>query len=159
MKRKNVKLLPTVCLMVLLLMGIFSIPVHAENTYVINGKQIRLSDFSWPGPGRCWTFANSVYEAIWGVEFDSTFTGTAAKGHNMLRNLPDSELTFTKEHLVAYVSEAPLGSVIRISNSTYLHSTDGDGGHSVVIGPEGQQWIYHIRKLECRQAGDLLDMG
>ncbi len=133
MKRKNVKLLPTVCLMVLLLMGIFSIPVHAENTYVINGKQIRLSDFSWPGPGRCWTFANSVYEAIWGVEFDSTFTGTAAKGHNMLRNLPDSELTFTKEHLVAYVSEAPLGSVIRISNSTYLHSTDGDGGHSVVI--------------------------
>lgn len=133
MKRKNVKLLPTVCLMVLLLMDIFSIPVHAENTYVINGKQIRLSDFSWPGPGRCWTFANSVYEAIWGVEFDSTFTGTAAKGHNMLRNLPDSELTFTKEHLVAYVSEAPLGSVIRISNSTYLHSTDGDGGHSVVI--------------------------
>lgn len=132
MKRKNVKLLPAVCLMVLLLMCIFSIPVHAENTYVINGKQIKLSDFSWQGTSGCWAFANNVYKAIWGTNFDSTFTGSAAAGHNMLRDLSDSELTFTKEHLIAYVSEAPLGAVIRICDSSYLHGSDG-WGHNVVI--------------------------
>lgn len=50
----------------------------------------------------------------------------------MLRNLSDGELTLTIEHLKTYVSNAALGSCLRICNSEYLHGGDG-WGHSQII--------------------------
>ena len=49
-----------------------------------------------------------------------------------MRNLSDGELTLTVNHLKSYVSNASLGSCLRICNSEYLHGSDG-WGHSQII--------------------------
>lgn len=118
-------------LSIVMLLGLLP-AAAAVNTYYINGKAIQYTDVAWPGNSGCWTYVNNLYKLIWGVNFDSTFTGSAAAGHNMLRDLSDSDLSFTKDHLKAYVSQAALGSTIRICNSEWLHSSDG-WGHSLLI--------------------------
>ena len=101
--------------------------VNIGHLYVINGVMVRNSDF--PSEHyECWTYANNVYAKIWGHNFLNLFNGT----ENMLRNLPDEDLTLTPEHLKAYVSAAPAGSVLRVCDAQYLHADDG-WGHSQVI--------------------------
>lgn len=101
--------------------------VYGAKTYEINGKKVSVNDFS-SSPNECWVYANHLYRKIWGENFSNSFSDT----DNMLRKLPDSELTLTPEHLKAYVSQAELGSCLRICNSEYLHGTDG-WGHSQII--------------------------
>ena len=116
-----------------LVFGICSLPqADAANTYVINGASIRHNSVAWPGKNECWVYANGIYKLIWGKNFDSTFTGSAAAGHNILRNLPDEKLVFTEENLKAYISQARPGAIIRICDAKYLHALDG-WGHSLVM--------------------------
>ena len=110
---------------VLLLMA--SMPVNASNAYVINGVTIRWDDYS-SSPDDCWNYANNVYTKIWGQSFSSVFDDNS----NSLRDLSDSQLTLTAEHLKEYVSNAALGSCLRICNSDCLHSYDS-WGHSQII--------------------------
>ena len=104
-----------------------SFSCFASNEYNINGKNIHFDDFS-SSPNECWTYANNVYFKILGQNFSNSFDDS----NNSLRNLSDSDLALTLEHLKAYVSDAALGSCLRICNSDYLHGSDG-WGHSQII--------------------------
>ena len=63
---------------------------EAANAYTINGKTVRYTDVGWLGNGRCWEYANRIYNLIWGKRFSSDFVGDSTNGHNLLRNLPDN---------------------------------------------------------------------
>ena len=122
----------TICYLafVLILLPFFAnsiLVADASNAYVINGVTVHYDDFT-SSPNECWAYANNVYNKIWGHNFSNSFSDS----ENSLRNLSDSELTLTEEHLKAYVGNAALGSCLRICNSEYLHGSDG-WGHSQII--------------------------
>ena len=100
----------------------------AAKTYLINGKSISWDNYSLSSPSECWDYAQKIYTDIWGTPFSNDFNEST----NSLRNLTDSELTLTEEHLKKYVSNAKLGAVLRICNKEYLHGSDG-WGHSQII--------------------------
>ena len=114
-------------LAVLMIATLLPVTALAYTTYYINGVAVRCDDFD-SSPNECWTYANNIYNKIWGQQFNSLFDDSA----NSLRNLSDSELTLTAEHLRNYVSNAALGSALRICSSEYLHAGDG-WGHSQII--------------------------
>ena len=114
-------------LVVLMIATLLPVTALAYTTYYINGVAVRCDDFD-SSPNECWTYANNIYNKIWGQQFNSLFDDSA----NSLRNLSDSELTLTAEHLRNYVSNAALGSALRICSSEYLHGGDG-WGHSQII--------------------------
>ena len=101
--------------------------VNIGHLYEINGVLVRNSDFP-SEPQECWAYANNIYAKVWGYHFGGYFN----ESDNMLRNLPDEELTLTPEHLKAYVSAAPAGAALRVCNGDYLHGND-IGGHSQII--------------------------
>ncbi len=101
--------------------------VNAASTYSINGVSVHYTDYA-SSPNECWVYANNFYKKIWGVNFSNSFSESS----NSLRNLADTDLTLTADHLKTYVSNAALGSCLRICNSEYLHGTDG-WGHSQII--------------------------
>ncbi len=103
-------------------------PAESSNSYIINGKTVSISDYPTSQESDCWNYANDIYEDIWGVKFTNSFSESS----NMLRNLSDSEITLTEAHLKEYVSNAEIGSCLRICDSEYLHGTDG-WGHSQLI--------------------------
>lgn len=126
MKKRVMSYFLTICIVCTMLTGI--VPVaNASNAYVINGVTVHWDDFT-SSPNDCWTYANNVYKKIWGQNFSSVFNDN----NNSLRNLSDSELTLTAAHLKDYVSNAALGSCLRICNSEYLHGYD-NWGHSQII--------------------------
>ena len=104
-----------------------TIEVYAIGSYTINGVTVKYTDFS-SSPDECWVYANNIYKKIWGTNFTYAFSSN----DNMLRNLSDGELTLTVDHLKSYISNASLGSCLRICNSEYLHGSDG-WGHSQII--------------------------
>ena len=112
---------------ILALIPVLSFTSYASNTYKINGVSVHWNDFS-SSPSECWVYANNFYTKIWGHMFNNIF----GDSENSLRNLSDSELTLTQNHLKTYVTNAALGSVMRICNASYLHGDDG-WGHSQVI--------------------------
>ena len=116
-------------LLLVLLMVVSLVPMSAlaATTYYINGVAVRYDDFS-SSPNECWVYANNIYNKIWGHNFTNSFSDS----ENSLRNLSDSELTLTAAHLKAYVSNAAIGSCLRICNGEYLHGSDG-WGHSQII--------------------------
>ena len=123
MKKRIVSIL----LAAVMLLTMLPVTAMAANAYYINGKTVHYDDFA-SSPDECWAYANNVYNKIWGQWFSNSFGDV----NNSLRELSDSQLTLTSAHLKAYVSNAKLGSVIRICNSEYLHGTDG-WGHSQII--------------------------
>ncbi len=125
MKKLVSLLLTAVMLATILPLG--AVSALAANVYYINGVAVRYNDYE-SAPSDCWNYANNVYKKIWGVNFSNSFDESS----NMLRNLSDSEITLTLDHLKTYVSNAALGSCLRICNSEYLHGSDG-WGHSQII--------------------------
>ncbi len=117
----------SILLAAVMLLTMLPVTAMAANAYYINGKTVHYDDFA-SSPDECWAYANNVYNKIWGQWFSNSFGDV----NNSLRELSDSQLTLTSAHLKAYVSNAKLGSVIRICNSEYLHGTDG-WGHSQII--------------------------
>ena len=67
----------------------------------------------------------------------------------MLRNLSDSELEFTKEHARAYISQAAVGAVIRISTDVkaQTYSATGIGSYYATLrgSVEGESSVKYIR--------------
>ena len=123
MKKRVLSLL----LVLLMVMSLVPMSALAATTYYINGVSVRYDDFS-SSPNECWVYANNIYNKIWGHNFTNSFSDS----ENSLRDLSDSELTLTAAHLKAYVSNAAIGSCLRICNGEYLHGSDG-WGHSQII--------------------------
>lgn len=129
----TIKKLFAIILICCLFGSILPLHAYAANTYVINGKLISHTDVAWPGEGECWKYVNALYKKIWGVNFNSNFAGDSSTGYNMLRNLSDSKLTLTEDHLKEYVTNAALGSTIRICNSGTLHGNDSSGHSQLIV--------------------------
>jgi len=125
--KKRILSLILVLVMLCTMLPQISTSVSAASTYSINGVSVHYADYA-SSPNQCWAYANNFYKKIWGVNFTNSFNESS----NSLRNLSDADLTLTEDHLKAYVSNAALGSCLRICNSEYLHGSDG-WGHSQII--------------------------
>lgn len=106
-----------------------------DNTtaFTINGKVIRASDEPTKGPHNCWAWAQVIYKKIWGTGFDSTFEGTASKGHNLARKLSDEERLLTAKNVEYIVSHAKPGATIRVQacpSTCSGFNTDGCSKHN-----------------------------
>lgn len=108
MGKRLISFVVTVMLLLTLIPDV-ALTAYAANTYSINGVNVRYDNFS-SSPGECWVYANNFYNKIWGSKFTNSFSDT----NNSLRNLSDSELLLTADHLEKYVTNAALGSCIRI---------------------------------------------
>lgn len=125
--KNTMKKFLSLVLAVLMLVSVVPMGASAANAYTINGKTVRYTDFS-SSPDDCWSYANNIYNKIWGQRFSNSFSDS----NNSLRNLSDNQLLLNATNLKNYVSHAALGSCLRICNDDYLHGTDG-WGHSQII--------------------------
>lgn len=125
--RKIFARLLTMVLAFSLLFGVAQFDSYAATKYKINGVTVSVTDYS-SEPNECWVYANKLYLKIWGEHFTNKFDHSS----NSLRNLSDSQLTLTPEHLKRYVLNAEPGAVLRVCDKKYLHGNDG-WGHSQLI--------------------------
>ncbi len=108
-----------ILLVIALLLTVF--PSLAEpgsaNTYLIPGATgnvaISWNSVAWQGNGNNMYYARQIYSKIWGYTFSSTFATT----DNMLRSLSDDARRITAENTKKFISQAPLGSAVRIANA------------------------------------------
>ena len=103
-----------------------------DTAFTLNGVTVRASDEGTKGSGNCWKWAQDIYKKVWGCNFDSTFVGTASKGHNLVRNLTDDERRLTPENLKHMVSSAKPGATLRVQScpsSCSGFNTDGCSKH------------------------------
>ncbi len=89
----------------------------SANTHVIPGATgnvgISWNSVAWQGNGQNVNYARLIYNKIWGYQFSSAF----ATSDNMLRSLSDDARRITADNTRKFISQAPLGAVIRISNA------------------------------------------
>ncbi len=103
-----------------------------STAFTLNGVTIRAGDEGTKGAHNCWKWAQAIYKKVWGCNFDSTFVGTAAKGHNLLRNLTDDERRLTPENLKYFITHSIPGATLRVQScpsSCSGFNTDGCGKH------------------------------
>ncbi len=129
--RHQLTLAAALCLLFVFIFAPFSLAAE----YVIQGRSSEITlPLSGLYPGarstNCWQFAQTVYKAVWGINF----TGERGTGDDLLRNVPKgSARAITTENTRNYISEARLGAVIRIS--TYIDGDDNNGRykHSMIL--------------------------
>ena len=105
-----------------------------STAFTLNGVTVRAADEGTKGAHNCWKWAQAIYKKVWGCNFDSTFEGTAAKGHNLVRNLTDDERRLTAENLKYMVSHAVPGATLRVQScpsSCSGFNTDGCSKHNL----------------------------
>lgn len=103
-----------------------------STAFTLNGVTIRAGDEGTKGSHNCWKWAQAIYKKVWGCNFDSTFEGTAAKGHNLLRNLTDDERRLTPENLKYFITHSIPGATLRVQScpsSCSGFDTDGCSKH------------------------------
>lgn len=109
--------------------------------FTINGVTVYRNSAPWPGPGKCFIYAQNLYRRIWGCGHDGSFCGNFETDYNMLVNLSDAERRITTENARKLISNAPLGSVVRINSipsttsgfNSDMSSYDGMYGHSFIL--------------------------
>ena len=114
--------------------GRYCTEMSNSTAFVMNGVTIRAGDEGTKGSGNCWKWAQAIYKKVWGCNFDSTFVGTAARGHNLVRNLTDDERRLTAENLKYMVSHAVPGATLRVQScpsSCSGFNTDGCSKHKL----------------------------
>jgi len=103
-----------------------------STAFTLNGVTIRAGDEGTKGSHNCWKWAQAIYKKVWGCNFDSTFEGTASRGHNLLRNLTDDERRLTPENLKYFITHSIPGATLRVQScpsSCSGFNTDGCGKH------------------------------
>ena len=103
-----------------------------STAFTLNGVTIRAGDEGTKGAHNCWKWAQAIYKKVWGCNFDSTFVGTASKGHNLLRNLTDDERRLTPENLKYFITHSIPGATLRVQScpsSCSGFNTDGCSKH------------------------------
>ena len=107
----------------------------AATTYTVTGAKGEITlPIAGYGPGarstNCWTFAQTIYKAIWGVNF----SGVRGTKDDLLRDVPaGSARAITTENTRAFLSEAALGAVIRITTNIEGDDTNGSYKHSMIL--------------------------
>ena len=103
-----------------------------STAFTLNGVTIRAGDECTKGSHNCWKWAQAIYKKVWGCSFDSTFEGTASRGHNLLRNLTDDERRLTPENLKYFITHSIPGATLRVQScpsSCSGFNTDGCSKH------------------------------
>lgn len=133
----------------------------SHNKYDIIGNNgvvtIGWDSVAWQGSDQCWEYARLIYEKIWGHKFSKYFNDS----ENMLRNLSDDERKISLDNTKNFISQAPLGSSIRIasarkdSDSSFDH--DGVGqtlstgkvkyGHNIIIVAKSANGFTYIENI------------
>ncbi len=116
-----------------------AVPAQAEEYTVLgNGSEVTLPIPGY-GPGaysnNCWAFAQTVYEKIWG----QNFTGDRGTDDDLLREVPaGSARAITEENLRAFITEARVGAVVRIT--TVIDGSDLNGyyKHSFILAQKDE---------------------
>ena len=88
-------------------------------SFNVNGVQLPVSGYE-PGTSwdNCWTFANIIYEKIWGTD----------KSDDMLRNIDNkNSLRITASNTRKYIQAAQLGSNIRVEDGDNINM------HSLIL--------------------------
>lgn len=114
---------------------------EASGEFTINGVTVSRGSASWPGPGKCFIYAENLYRQIWGCGHDGSFSGNFDTDYNMLVNLSDEQRRITTSNARKLISGAALGSVVRInsipSSSSGFNSDNasynGMYGHSFIL--------------------------
>ena len=111
-----------------------------DTVYTLNGVQVSANMVPDPGSGRCWTYAQGIYQLAWGCKFSENFKGDTATGYNLLRELNDAQRKLTPAHLKAFILRTTPGATIRIGGCTSdcgSFNNDGLGcghsGHSLIV--------------------------
>ena len=121
---------------------------QAASTYTINGVTIPLPGFEVGknvySQYNCWEFAQMVYKKLWN---NQSFTNKQNTSDNMLKDVEvtDAARHGTAANLKKYISQATLGSVLRISRTlSYVNGSDGDAGHSmIIVARDGSQFTVY----------------
>lgn len=124
--RKMLRMVVATLGLLVFLLSVSGAAVAAEQAYVVNGMNLRCSDFS-SAHNECWSYVAKFYRKIWGENINSNFYE-----NNILREKSKQELTLTPEHLAEYVSMAQPGAVLRVCNAGCLYGSDYMG-HSLLI--------------------------
>ena len=132
----NLRIKSTLILLLCTVLLFTAVPVAgAASAYAVNGANGEvILPIDGYGPGarstNCWTFAQTVFKYIWGVNF----TGIRGTDYDMLRSVPaGSARAITTENTRNFISAAALGSTIRIT--TYIDGDDNNGRykHSMIL--------------------------
>lgn len=128
--------LVTLCL-ILTLVPAFTGSARAD--YTANGVSLPVSGY---GEGavsnNCRTFAGDVYQAVWGAWLTS-YRGT---DDDMLRNIPaGSQRAITAENLKKYISVAPAGAAIRITDNIDGNDSQGTRMHSQILADKDEDGL------------------
>jgi hypothetical protein len=128
--------LVTLCL-ILTLVPAFTGSARAD--YTANGVSLPVSGY---GEGavsnNCRTFAGDVYQAVWGAWLTS-YRGT---DDDMLRNIPaGSQRAITAENLKKYISVAPAGAAIRITDNIDGNDSQGTRMHSQILAGKDEDGL------------------
>ena len=135
--RKRISMaIVTLCL-ILTLVPTFTGSAHAD--YTANGVSLPVSGY---GEGsvstNCRTFAGDVYLDIWGAWLTS-YRGT---DDDMLRNIPaGSQRSITVENPKAYISVAPAGAAIRITDNIDGNDSQGTRMHSQILAAKDENGL------------------
>lgn len=104
------------------------IMLDGADSYTINGVTVSMTSSSVTN--NCYTYAQEIYKKIWGVGF----SGDPSSSNNMLRNITSLDgHKLTVENVKKYITAASLGSVIRLTNSSYVNSSSNSVGHSQIL--------------------------
>ena len=121
-------------LLCVLLLAAAAFPAGAEE-YRIQGKTEIVLPLPGYEPGmpsnNCFTFALSIYQAVWGVGFN----GANGTPDDMLRSVPMGEQrAITAENTKKYISAAALGATVRVAMNPEGDDAYGTGyRHSFIL--------------------------
>ncbi len=91
---------------------------YSGEYYTVNGKTLPFSGYEPNKPwDNCWTFAQNIYEKIWGTD----------EGDNLLRSLEKEKRKITETNVRNFILSSELGANIRVEDGKNLNE------HSMIL--------------------------
>ncbi len=135
-----------------LLICLAAFPAAAAEYPIPVGEQTVTLPLKGLAPGarstNCWEFAQTVYQAVWGVRF----SGFRGDGDDMLREISTgSARAITVENTKNFISAAPLGATVRIADTVYGDDNQGRYKHSfILIGKDDEGFTVYEGSVNGR---------
>ncbi len=118
----------------MLMLALAAIPAAALEYPIPVGEETITLPLKGLAPGarstNCWTFAQTVYKAVWGV----SFSGLRGDKDDMLREIPTGRArAITAENTKNFFTAAPLGATVRITDTVNGDDNQGRYKHSFIL--------------------------
>ena len=140
-----IRILPVMILCTVLMTCVSD--VYSAEKYVINGTELPLQEKGYipgdyMGAGQCWLVAQHIYYSIWG----RFFYQNPGSDDDMLRDYPLGEARrVTAANARLFISEAPVGAVIRIQEDPEGPDELKTNRHSLILLDKTEEGctVYH----------------